>query len=170
MPLPIPRRRQPAPVAIGRAAALAVAVAAVLAGPAAGPAAAEKRHFTVLAVEPKGGVTIDKEPFPAAALPGGGGYVLTKPDDKTGRWEVSAYVWMPAQIVVTVGDEVTLEFVGINGAAHPTTIAAFGQTFTLQRGAAHRVTFVADKVGAFGIVCASHLPSMRGELVVLPKP
>jgi len=131
-------------------------------------AKSQKRHFTVLAVEPKGGTTLDKEPFPGSPLPAGG-YVLTKPDN-TGRWEGSAYVWAPSQIVVHQGDEVTLEFVGINGAAHPTTIEVFGQTFTIERGKAHRVTFVADKVGAFGIVCATHLPSMRGELVVLPRP
>ena len=63
----------------------------------------------------------------------------------------------------------TLEFVGINGAIHPTTIAAFGQAFTLKRGEAHRVTFTADKVGSFGIVCSTHKPSMSGELLVLPK-
>lgn len=133
------------------------------------PASAEKRFFTVLAVEPKGGVTTDKEPFPESTLPKGGGYVMSKPDEKTRRWEVSAYIWQPSQIIVNEGDEVTLEFVGINGATHPTTIAAFGQTFTLKRGHAHRVTFVADKPGIFGIVCSTHQPSMSGELIVMPK-
>jgi plastocyanin len=133
------------------------------------PASAEKRFFTLLAVEPKGGVTTDKEAFPSGPLPPGGGYVISQPDEKTRRWEVSAYVWMPSQIIVNEGDEVTLEFVGINGAAHPTTIAAFGQTFTVKRGQAHRVTFVADKPGIFGIVCGTHQPSMSGELIVMPK-
>ena len=133
------------------------------------PALAEKRFFTVLAVEPKGGVTVDKEPFPTSALPPGGGYVLSQPDEKTGRWEVSSYVWLPSQIIVNEGDEVTLEFVGVNGAAHPTTIAAFGQNFTVKRGHASRVTFVADKSGIFGITCSTHKPSMSGELIVLPK-
>ena len=132
-------------------------------------AAAEKRFFTVLAVEPKGGTTVEKEPFPAGQLPPGGGYVLSQPDEKTRRWEVSAYVWQPTQIIVNQGDEVTLEFVGINGAIHPTTIAALGQAFTLKRGEAHRVTFIADKVGSFGVVCSTHRPSMIGEVVVLPR-
>lgn len=130
---------------------------------------AEKRFFTILAVEPKGGTTVDKEPFPTDPLPSGGGYVLAQPDEKTRRWEVSAYIWQPSQIIVNEGDEVTLEFVGINGAAHPTTIAAFGQTFTLKRGQVHRVTFTADKVGIFGILCGTHKPSMSGELIVMPK-
>ena len=47
---------------------------------------------------------------------------MIKQPDQTGRWEVSTYVWMPSQIVVNQGDEVTLEFVGINGAFHPTEI------------------------------------------------
>lgn len=146
-----------------------VAIALATALISTSPAAAEKRFFTVLAVEPKGGATADKEPFPTAALPAGGGYVMAQPDEKTRRWEVSAYVWLPAQIIVTEGDEVTLEFVGINGAAHPTSIAAFGQSFTLTRGQAHRITFTADKVGIFGITCSTHKPSMSGELVVMPK-
>ena len=151
-------------------------IVAVLAGGILGgltvwayPAGAEKRFITILAVEPKGGVTTDKEPFPGARLPSGGGYVISQPDEKTGRWEVSSYVWQPSQIIVREGDEVTLEFVGINGAAHPTTIAAFGQAFTVKRGEAHRVTFKADKAGVFGILCSTHQPSMSGELIVLPR-
>ena len=61
----------------------------------ANSALAEKRFLTVLAVEPKGGTTVDKEPFPPSSLPAGGGYVVAKPDEKTGRWEVSSYVWLP---------------------------------------------------------------------------
>jgi plastocyanin len=147
---------------------------AILAGLAAvavwpQPASAEDRFFTVLAVEPRGGVTADREPFPTQPLPGGGGYV-TNPPNAQGRWEVSAYIWQPSQIVVNQGDRVTLEFVGINGAEHPTMIAAFGQSFTLKRGHAHRVIFVADRAGMFGFVCGTHQPSMTGALVVLPKP
>lgn len=149
---------------------LAIVLACVL-GPTAwtSSASAEQRFFTILAVEPKGGTTVDKEPFPTGPLPTGGGYVIAQPDEKTRRWEVSAYIWQPSQVIVNQGDEVTLEFVGINGAAHPTTIAAFGQTFTLKRGHAHRVTFVADDVGIFGIICSAHKPSMSGELIVMPK-
>jgi len=133
------------------------------------PVRAEKRFFTVLAIEPKGGTTTDKEPFPTTTLPPGGGYLIAPPNERTGRWEVSAYVWHPSQIIVNEGDEVTLEFIGINGASHPTTIAAFGQTFTVKRGYAHRVTFKVDKVGIFGIACSTHEPSMSGELIVMPK-
>lgn len=131
-------------------------------------ALAEKRFFTVAAIEPKGGVTVDKEPFPSETLPGGGGYVLNKPDGNN-RWEVSTYLWMPGQIIVNQGDEVTLEFVGINGASHATTIKGFGKSFVLKRGTATRVSFVADKVGVFPIECSTHRPSMTAEIIVLPR-
>lgn len=140
--------------------------AALVALPAS--AGAEQRFFTIAAVEPKGGTTTDKEPFPHHALPEGGGYVLKKPD-QTGRWEVSTYVWQPSQIIVAEGDDVTLEFVGINGAEHPTTIAGYDKALVLKRGNIVRLEFKADKAGTFKIVCATHRPSMVGELIVLPK-
>ena len=120
------------------------------------------------AVEPKGGTTADKEPFPASALPEGGGYVIRKPD-QTGRWEVSAYVWQPSQIIVTEGDDVTLEFIGINGAEHPTTIVGYDKTLVLKRGHVIRIELKADKPGTFAIVCNHHKPSMVGELIVMPR-
>lgn len=148
--------------------AASVLLAATLAASAVAQAEPARRFFTVAAVELKGGVTVDKEAFPAAPLPAGGGYVLKQPD-ANGRWEVSTYVWMPAQIIVNQGDEVTLEFVGINGASHPTSIKGYGRSFVVKRGHATRMTFIADKAGVFPIECASHPPSMVGELVVLAK-
>ena len=133
-----------------------------------GQAHAEKRSFTIAAVEAKGGATVDKEQFPAEGLPAGAGYVLTKPNE-TGRWEVSVYLWTPSQIIVNEDDEVTLEFVGINGASHPTTIAGYNKSFELKRGQATRISFKADKVGVFPIQCATHKPSMVSELIVLPR-
>jgi plastocyanin len=132
------------------------------------PAEAGQRFFTIAAVEPKGGTTADKEPFPATALPEGGGYVIKKPD-QTGRWEVSAYVWQPSQIIVMEGDDVTLEFIGINGAEHPTTIVGYDKTLVLKRGHVIRLELKADKVGTFPIVCNHHKPSMVGELIVMAK-
>ena len=135
---------------------------------AATPASAEKRQFTMLAVEPKGGATVDKEPYPTATLPEGGGLVRKHPDH-TGRWEVSAYVWQPSQLIVTEGDEVTIDFVGINGASHPAKIAGYDKAFVVKRGETLRVSFTANKAGVFPITCDTHKPSMTGELVVMPK-
>ncbi|HXV25417.1 MAG TPA: hypothetical protein VED46_14290 [Alphaproteobacteria bacterium] len=100
-----------------------------------GPAEAAdmKRTITMVAIEPKGGTTIDKEPFPTAALPEGEGYELKPPDDK-GRWEVSTYRWEPNQIFVNQGDEVTLKILGVNGKEHPTVIEGYDIEFTVKRG------------------------------------
>ena len=153
--------------------AFALVVAATIGGQAGYLGASraqmgERRFFTVLAVEPRGGVNAAQEAFPTEPLPPGGGYVV-RPPDPTGRWEVSAYVWSPSQIVVRQGDEVTLEFVGINGASHPTEIKGLGKAFALSRGRAVRVEFKADLPGVHAIICGTHQPSMRGEIVVLPR-
>jgi plastocyanin len=148
--------------------AVSALLAAVFAAPMVTQADPVQRFFTVAAVEPKGGTTVDKEPFPDASLPTGGGYILKKPD-ATGRWEVSAYVWMPSQIIVNQGDEVTLDFVGINGAHHGTVIRGYDKAFVVKRGQTTRVTFLANKAGVFPIECAQHQPSMGGELIVLPR-
>lgn len=136
----------------------------------AGAASSEPtvRHFTILAAEPKGGANIAHEPFPTQPLPEGGGYVLKEPNAE-GRWEVSSYVWLPAQIVVTEGDTVVLDFVGINGVSHQTEIEGLGHTFNLRRGELAKVEFVADRAGVFPIICHDHMHSMRGEIVVLPR-
>lgn len=136
-----------------------------------GPSMAQapgKRFFTIAAAEPKGAANVEQEAFPAQALPSGGGYVVKQPD-QTGRWEVSTYVWMPTQIVVNEGDEVTLEFVGVNGASHPTEIEGLDRAFTLHRGHVTRIEFKATRPGVYPIVCHTHQPSMRGEIVILPK-
>jgi len=151
---------------LAHAAMLGLA-AAVLAW-TAGSALSAKRFIVVTAVEPKGGANVEKEPLPTVPLPEGGGYQLKKPDE-SGRWEVSAYVFEPRQILVDQGDEVTLEFVGINGASHPITIAGYDKTLELKRGQVIRVSFTADKAGVFAIVCATHHPSMVAELIVAPK-
>ncbi len=130
------------------------------------PAAAKQRTIYIAAVESKGGATVDKEPYPSASLPSGGGYVLKKPDDK-GRWEVSTYRWEPGTIIVNEGEKVTLEIVGINGEEHPFTIEGYWISDVVRRGKITRITFTADKVGIFKIICRTHSPSMQADLVVL---
>lgn len=147
---------------------LAMAAALTTAGLAgSAEAAGMKRTITMVAIEPKGGTTVDKEPFPSAPLPEGKGYGLTSPD-ANGRWEVSTYRWQPNQIIVSQGDEVTLEILGINGAEHPTMIEGYDVSFTVKRGELTTVTFTADKAGVFPFRCGTHQPAMVGELIVLP--
>lgn len=153
-------------------ATVALAVLAVFLVTACSAASARieptERTVYLAAIEPKGGQTVDREPLPDTPLPTGGGYVLKQPDDN-GRWEVSTYTWSQNEIVVIEGDKVTLEIIGINGAAHPTTIEGYDVTFDVKRGHISTVTFTADKVGVFRIVCHAHQPSMTGTLIVLPS-
>ena len=160
--------------ALGLTAGQAAAAGAVLTGAGGSSVDLEqtsgpgKRHITIAAVEPKGGTTVDKEAFPTVVLPEGGGYALKAPNDE-GRWEVSTYMFMPSQIIVNEGDDVTLEYVGINGEEHPAFIEGYDIAFSVKRGQVTLVNFKADKPGVFQIFCPVHHPSMRGELVVLPR-
>lgn len=159
-------------------AVLAVAVLAIIisgyaiASPYLQPTKAEtikpsKKTIYMSAIEPKGGTTVDKEPYPAKPLPEGKGYVIKPPKD--GRWEVSNYRWEPATVVVFKGDEVTLKILGVNGDVHDVIIEGLGQAFTVKRGEVITVTFTADKVGTFRMICNNHLPTMVGHIVVLPN-
>ncbi len=152
----------------GMGMAAAAALGLMLAGSETPWAEAPGRVIYMAAVEIKGGTQQDKEPYPAADLPPGGGYIKTPPN-ASGRWEVSAYQWSPAIIVAQQGETVTLEIVGVNGDAHPTTIPGLVESFTVKRGEITRVTFVAGKPGLYPVICTKHRPSMQGTLVVLPK-
>ena len=131
--------------------------------------AAEERVVYMALIEPKGGVTVDKEPYPTAELPKGGGYVKKAPDP-SGRWEVSVYQFSPATIVVKQGDRVTLEMIGINGAKHTVHVDKYRPDHVLvKRGEIARIQFTAETPGMFKIHCQEHEPSMEGLLVVLPR-
>jgi plastocyanin len=121
------------------------------------------------AMEYKGGTEVSKEAFPTAKLPEGGGYGLKEPAGETQRWEVNSYAWAPSTVVVVEGDQVTLEIIGINGAAHPSNIEGHAVSFDVKRGQITTVKFTAGKPGVYKIVCDAHLPGMVGQLVVLPK-
>ena len=94
------------------------------------------------------------------------GYRLDEPDDD-GFWYARAYVFQPSTIVVNQGDEVVLQFFGIHGDEHPSFIQGYDVSFSVRRGEVEVITFTADKAGVFPIICAAHLPSMVGQLVVL---
>lgn len=109
------------------------------------------------------------EPFPAnATYPAGGGFVLTPPD-KTGAWNFRSFTFSTSQIVVYQGDKVTLNFVGVQGPSHYIEVQGIA-SFPLTRGEIHTVTFTADKVGTIVYSCHIHMPNMRGEITVLPRP
>lgn len=148
-------------VIVSVAASIGFATTVAFASPA-------NRTFTIAAIEPKGGAQVEKEAFPRVPLPQGGGLILKEPN-ADGRWEIATYIWSAQQITVNQGDDVTLQFVGINGASHPTMIEGYDQSFELKRGSVHNVSFKADKAGVFKIICTTHGPTMTSELVVTPK-
>ena len=127
-----------------------------------------KRTIYMAAIEPKGSAHVEKEAFPKAPLPAGGGYGLKGPD-KDGKWEVQTYAWLPGSVTVYQGDEVTLQVVGINGAEHAVSIEGYALTYGVKRGKITTVSFKANKAGIFEINCHTHGPSMTGQLIVLPR-
>jgi hypothetical protein len=144
------------------------ALVAVVVGRADAPwAQSGGRVIYMAAVEMKGGAQQDKEPYPEAPLPPGGGYSKTPPNP-SGRWEVSAYQWSPGTLVVREGEAVTLEVVGINGDEHPATIQDHVESFTVKRRQITRVRFTAGKPCVYPVMCSKHLPNMQGALLVLP--
>ncbi len=151
-----------------RRASMSLALALVMVGAEVSWAGAQGRVIYMAAVEMKGGAQQEKEPYPKVPLPEGEGYVKTPPNT-AGRWEVSAYQWSPATVVVQQGETVTLEIVGVNGDMHPSTIPGLVESFTVKRGEITRVTFTANKAGIYPIICTKHRPNMQGVLVVLPK-
>jgi plastocyanin len=146
-----------------------IVIVLLLGGLVATVQATGERVVYIAAIEPKGGVTVDKEPFPAADLPKGGGYVKTPPN-AAGRWEVSVYQFSPATVVVRQGERVTLEVVGINGAKHSMHVEKYHPDhLVVKRGEMRRLQFTADTPGIFKIHCEEHQPAMEGSLVVLPR-
>lgn len=156
------------PLAVLTIAAAAVVLLAACGGGGGTGLQPTTRTIYMQAIEPKGSATVDKEPFPTASLPAGGGYILKEPDD-TGKWEVEVYTWSLPQIVVNEGDTVNLEILGVNGARHDSFIEGYVDSFVVERGKLTSLSFVADTPGVFKIVCTIHQPSMTAELVVLPQ-
>jgi plastocyanin len=134
----------------------------------------EQRTIYINLIEPKGGTNVKNEPYPATELPAGkegtpGGLAIKEPDE-TGRWQVSAYVFDPSTVVVYQGDEVTLNFFGINGKEHSIHIDEYiKHHFTIHRGELVSKTFVASEPGIFKMHCQEHEPNMVGQLIVLPR-
>jgi plastocyanin len=108
------------------------------------------------------------EKFPNSTIPVGGGVKLTQPD-KTGAWKFRVFTFEPSQIVVNQGDKVTLHVADVQGAHFTITVNGVG-TFPISRGQIHTVSFTADKIGIINYWSPDHMPSMVGQILVLPKP
>jgi len=107
------------------------------------------------------------EKFPNSTIPAGGGVKLTPPD-KTGAWKFRVFTFEPSQIVVNQGDKVILHFADVQGAHYTIAVDGVG-SFPISRGQIHTVSFTADKVGIINYWSPDHMPSVVGQIVVLPR-
>ena len=108
-----------------------------------------------------------EQPPVNSTIPTGGGFKITEPN-KAGAWDFRSFTFAPDQIVVNQGDKVTLHFIGVQGVHHVITVDGIG-TFELKRGQINTVSFVANNPGIINYVCHVHLPTMAGQILVLPK-
>lgn len=133
--------------------------------------AVKVRQIYMSAVEWKGSASVAKEPYPASALPEGGGYEKFAPGsdemagDKT-KWAVETYRFDTAVVAACVGERVVLNIFGVNAAHHQINIPAFGKSFLVKRGVLSRVTFTVKRPGLYPIICITHQPSHRADLLV----
>ena len=136
-------------------------------------AAVKVRQIYMSAVEWKGSASVAKEPYPTAPLPGGGGYESCAPGSQecdlkgdTTKWAVETYRFDTALVSACAGERVTLNIFGVNAAEHHINVPDFGKTFVVKRGMLARTTFKVTKPGLYPIICITHQPSHRADLLV----
>lgn len=140
----------------------------------AAPALAETREFHIVTVHYdgmtnlQGDATHKPEAFPDNPFESTNGMWIKGPQPN-GDWAVRAFVFDPAQVTVQQGDEVRLVFVGIHGGSHTVAVEGAKDPVTVKRGTTQIVSFKAEKPGLISFTCTDHPPSMKGQVVVLPK-
>jgi plastocyanin len=117
----------------------------------------------------KGDAAHPPEAFPSAGMPDGGGLLLSEPD-ADGDWRIRSFAFQPAQIIVHQGEQVTLNFVGVQGPSHQIAIEGQDAIIELKRGEIKSVTLQAGEPGTIHFASLSRQPSMQGQILVLPRP
>lgn len=91
------------------------------------------------------------------------------PTDRYIRVEASRFEFAPANIAVNPGDRLTLELIAAD-VVHGLYLDGYGLDLTAEPGQPARLTFVADRAGAFrfrcSITCGPLHPFMIGRLSV----
>lgn len=164
---------------VGVLAVLAIALVACEAQPAAMPVlpSTGERFVTAQLTEFPWTRHVDRTPFPdpdpRVLFPEydweDAGYILEDPDED-GIWEVGAYVFLPQNIIVTEGDRVTLEMLGVRGDLHELFLEIPGQEQELDvaRGHLVQLEFTAPEPGVYELICETHPPTMTMYIHVLP--
>lgn len=162
------------------ALALIVTLALVAAPAADGGTQAPARHTVfVRLVEIKGSTSADKLAPPTVNPKDlSKGYEFKGPGvaDTAApqRWEVSSYLFVPAWVTVRQGDEIVLTAFVVNGDEHEVWVndpdgATVVPKARWQRGREYQMRFVAEKPGAYQLLCSDHAPSMTATFYVLPR-
>ena len=130
-------------------------------------------------IEVKGGTSADKlVPPPVNPKDLSKGYEFKPPReaDKNDpkRWEVSSYMFNPAFMTVRQGDKVDLTVFVVNGDKHESWITdPDGREVVTKtiwnRGREYKVSFIAEKVGPYQLICSEHAPTMAATFLVLPR-
>ncbi len=86
------------------------------------------------------------------------------------KWQVATYMFSPGAMSVVQGDNVTLRFFGVNGDHHGVSLVAPDGTtvfdnFEMQRGREGLMTFTADQLGHYKLICADHAPTMTADIL-----
>jgi plastocyanin len=152
-------------------AAVSVGAVLVMTAGSEAKAAVKVRQIYMSAVEWKGSASVAKEPYPTSALPAGGGYEKFAPGseemagDQT-KWAIETYRFDTALIGACVGERVVLNIFGVNAAEHHINIPDFNKSFVVKRGMLARTAFTVKKPGLYSIICITHQPSHRADLLV----
>lgn len=130
-------------------------------------------------IEVKGGTSTDKLAPPTVnPMDLSKGYELKPPGEADKRdpkkWEVSSYIFSPSYVTVRQGDKVDLTIFVVNGNVHTSWIAdpegrKLAPDATWNRGREYKVSFVAEKVGAYHLTCSEHAPTMAATFLVLSR-
>ena len=105
-----------------------------------------------------------------ALVPAPNGYA--SPTDRHIRVEASSFAYAPATIAVNPGDRVTLELAATD-VVHGLYLDGYDLNLTADPGQTTRLTFTADRPGAFrfrcSVTCGALHPFMIGKLSVGPN-
>lgn len=164
-------------VAIAGALAAFAALPLAFVGKSEATTAAATRTLYVSAVEWKGSADVAKEPYPGP-VPAGGGYESCPPGSQecglkgdTTKWAVETYRFDTATVVAYAGERVVIKAFGVNAAKHDIVAPALKKAFTIKRGVVTTADLgVVKKPGIYTMLCVTHPPAHRLDLVVLPKP
>lgn len=158
-----------------RSVILIVIGALALAACGSSGAAPSDVTFDVELIEVKGATDGIPAPEPdPASLSTGYGYKAPGDydADNPDKWQVATYMFAPAAISVVQGDEVTFRLFGVNGDHHAMSLvgpdgSTVVDSFDMSRGQEKLVTFTADQLGHYKLICSTHSPTMTADILSL---